>query len=159
MKDPWSIGPLEISRPAFLATVSSKDLISVRIDPELDLTVELDGVLGRASLDAGVLRFKHGRRETARVEGPDVRLSLLHEVIDGLDRPLSDDVAGVLLPKDLGVFDAAVEAEAALVSELLAVGRALVEAAERLVCRLYALPPELEDEVVAHAYQRAEESA
>jgi len=31
----------------------------------------------------------------------------------------------------------------------------VVEAAERLVCALYAVPPELTDEVVAHAVARA----
>jgi len=39
--------------------------------------------------------------------------------------------------------------------DLLEEGRVLVEAVERLVCRLYGLPVDLEDGVVAHAVRRA----
>jgi hypothetical protein len=41
------------------------------------------------------------------------------------------------------------------IGRLLDKGRDLVARAERLVCRLYGLPLELEEEVVAHAIERA----
>jgi len=41
------------------------------------------------------------------------------------------------------------------VAELLDEGRILVEAIELLVCRLYDVPPDLEEAVLAHAAARA----
>ncbi len=48
-----------------------------------------------------------------------------------------------------------VSARAAKVHGLMDDGRVLVEAAERIVCRLYGLSADLEDAVVDHAHRRA----
>jgi hypothetical protein len=62
---------------------------------------------------------------------------------------------GIELPRDIAAFKEEIVATATEVRQLLDAGRQLVEAAERLVCALYAVPKELEDEVVAHAVARA----
>lgn len=143
---------------AFVGVHPKSELVSVRIDPTLALVVETEGTLGRARLEQGALRFRHARKETARVEGPEPRLALLRELIERRDRPLTHELATILLPNDLDSFAALLDAEVAEVARLLAAGRTLVEVAERLVCRLYDLPPGLEDEVIAHAVARADAS-
>jgi hypothetical protein len=47
------------------------------------------------------------------------------------------------------------EGEMRAVQEQRDEGRVLVEAAERLVCRLYNVPPDLEEAVIEHAARRA----
>lgn len=84
---------------------------------------------------------------------------LLGELVGDDHRLTPDRLAAVEVPKDVGAFRDSVEAAEGEVAALLADGRVLVEAAERLVCALYAIPGELEDEVVAHAVARAEAAA
>lgn len=69
------------------------------------------------------------------------------------------DLLAAQVPRDVARFKADVESAQAAVASLLSQGRSLVEAAERLVCVLYAVPSELEDEVVAHAASRAKAAA
>lgn len=155
VKDPWSVGPIEASRPAYVADLKPAQTISVRLDPSLDLTIENEGALGRGTLVKGAIQFRHGRQDSARVAGPEPQLALLSELVAQLERPRTADLGTVLLPKDPDELAAHLDAETATVARLLDNGRTLVEACERLICRLHGLPPELEDEVVAHALTRA----
>jgi hypothetical protein len=68
---------------------------------------------------------------------------------------MPSDLLATEAPRDVDAFREGVEGAQAKVAGLLAEGRVLVEAAERLVCALYAVPRDLEDEVVAHAVARA----
>ncbi|MGH3093283.1 MAG: hypothetical protein ACRDOG_13285, partial [Gaiellaceae bacterium] len=150
VKDPWKDGPVEIDRAALVAELDSAETVSVRLDPELELVGSGAGRVRREG--PGLLVVKRGGKEIARVEGPPGRLDLLAEVLG--DRS-PDDLAGVLLPKDLAAFEGRVAERAKVVGGLLADGRRLVEDVERLVCALYEVPDELTDEVVAHAVRRA----
>ncbi|MEX2253616.1 MAG: hypothetical protein WD649_05635 [Thermoleophilaceae bacterium] len=68
---------------------------------------------------------------------------------------MTSDVEGVLIPSDLEAFAASTAKQTEDVLWLLECGRSLVESVERLVCRLYGVPAELEDDVVASAVARA----
>lgn len=68
---------------------------------------------------------------------------------------LPAELEAVRLPHDLAQLAAVAAQREDEVKEHLDAGRLLVETAERLVCRLYALPQELEDAVIAHATERA----
>jgi len=70
-------------------------------------------------------------------------------------RLLASELASVLVPRDLEALGRRRLEVAEEVEGLLASGRGLVETAERLVCRLYGLPPELEDRVIEHAVTRS----
>ncbi len=78
------------------------------------------------------------------MEGPAERLRLFDELVAGRS-PMPHELDALLLPRDLNAFDRRVEAKTHEVAELLDEGRALVEAVERLVCRLYALPVQPHD--------------
>jgi hypothetical protein len=93
---------------------------------------------------------------TATVTGPEDRLALLARVTKSKRSSLAVDLAHVVLPKDLSAFAATLADRAAAIDRLLEEGRQLVERAERFVCRLYDLPAELEDEVVASAVALAD---
>ncbi len=58
-------------------------------------------------------------------------------------------------PKDHDAFAGVARDRQTEIDALLATGPELVEVAERLVCRLYGIASDLEDEVVAHAVARA----
>jgi hypothetical protein len=127
---------------------------SVRLDPELALTVTTDGVLGRARLDGSALVFTHARKPTARVEGPAARLELLADLIDSA-RPMPEDLRTARMPANLDVFAAEVARRQHEIDALLDVGRQLVEAVEWLVCGLYGVPDALTALVVASAVTRS----
>jgi hypothetical protein len=91
---------------------------------------------------------------TATVTGPEDRLQLLASVTD-LRGSLAEDLARVLLPKDLPDFAAKLAERAGAIDRLLEDGRQLLERAQRLVGRLLRCP-ELEDDVVASAVARAD---
>ncbi|MGH3031053.1 MAG: hypothetical protein ACRDNE_09870 [Gaiellaceae bacterium] len=122
----------------------------MRLDPELEIVGSGAGRVHREG--PRVLVVKRGGKEIARVEGPTERIDLLSELLG--DRT-PDDLAGVLLPKDLPAFEQLAAERAKVVGDLLAEGRRLVEEVERLVCALYEVPGELADEVVVHAVRRA----
>jgi len=118
-----------------------------------------DGPLGRPTVHGDRLVFESRRRITVIVSGPPDRLALLARVVDSRERLMPGDLHSTLLPADLDAFDLRSEGRLAEIDRLLADGRDLVELAERLVCRLYGAPRELEDEVVARAVARAAASA
>lgn len=91
----------------------------------------------------------------AESRDPPERLRVLDELVAGPSL-MPHELAGLLLPRDLSAFDDHLEERTREVAELLDEGRALVEAVERLVCGLYALPADLEEAVLAHAAHRAE---
>jgi hypothetical protein len=155
VKDPWRTRRPSIDRGVAAQSLPGGELVSVRLDQALEVEVATDGPLGRAEIHGNVMRFTRARKETARVEGPAERLSVLDELVAGRSL-MPHDLAGLLLPRDLGAFDHHVEERMREVTELLDEGRALVEAVERLVCRLYAVPPDLEEAVLAHAATRAQ---
>jgi hypothetical protein len=152
VKDPWKDGPVKIDRAALLAELSDSELISLRLDPELELA-HGEFPFGRPHrLDRQTLVFEHSRAERARVAGDEARIDLLSELIAG---KAPDDLDSILLPRDLAAFYDLAEQRARLVGDLLAAGRRMVEQVERLVCALYELPDALTDEVIAHAVKRA----
>src|SRR5207302_3360510 len=90
-----------------------------------------------------------------RVTGRPDRLELLAQLVSGSTRLMPTEFERTLLPKDLRAFANRLDREAKESQELLDEGRALVEAVERLVCRLYGVPAELEEAVIEHAARRA----
>jgi type I restriction-modification system DNA methylase subunit len=154
VKDPWRTRLPSIDRRAAPQSLSAREVVSVRLDPSLDVEVATDGPLGRAEIEGSVMRFTRARKETSRVQGPADRLHVLDELVTGRSL-MPHELDGLILPRDLSAFDRHVEGKTHEVAELLDEGRALVEAVERLVCRLYALPPDLEEAVLAHAARRA----
>jgi hypothetical protein len=155
VKDPWSTEVVDPVADAFVAGLPKRQRASVRVDPELVVEISTDGGLGRAQMEEGALVFRYRRQKVARVVGPAEKLTLLAELCSDLDRPLPADLLKVEVPREVARFKEEVDAATAEVRRLLAEGRQMVEAAERLVCALYAVPKELEDEVVAHALARA----
>ena len=157
VKNPWSTLAPSLDEAALIAELPAAATVSARIDPALDLTIAGDGRLGRPDFDANTLHYRFGRRTTATVSGPEERLQLLARITAGMRGSLAEDLAHVLLPKDLPALAAAMEARATEIDRLLEEGRQLVERAERVVCRLYGLSPDVEDEVVASAIARADD--
>jgi hypothetical protein len=156
IKDPWSTLAPSLDESALIAELPSAATVSVRIDPALDLTTTGKGRLGRPELESGALRYRFSRAVTATVTGPEDRLELLARVTASRRSSLAEDLAHVVLPKDLPTFAATLAHRARAIDHLLEEGRQMVERAERLVCRLYEVPAELEDEVVASAVARAD---
>jgi hypothetical protein len=156
IKDPWSTLAPSLDEAALIAQIPSAATISVRIDPALDPAIAGAGRLGRPELQPDALRYRFGRAITATVTGPEDRLQLLARVTERMRSSLAEDLAHVVLPKDLPAFAATLADRAAAIDRLLEEGRQLVERAERIVCRLYGVPAELEDEVVASAVARAD---
>lgn len=133
------------------------DLISVRLDPELETDMsEVDGPLGKVTLTEAGLVFTRARKRTALVTGPQERLEVLERGVGAHGKLRGDDLLAILLPRDVSGFHARLAERATEAEDLLKVGRALVEAAERLVCRLYGVRRDLEDAVVEQAITRAE---
>jgi hypothetical protein len=155
VKDPWRTGPVTIDASAVVARLTAGDTVSVRLDPELSVELDADGPLGAPSREEGALVFRQRRRVSARVTGSVERLDLLEELLTDSRRLMSADLEATLLPKDLGAFADRLSRESTEAQELLDEGRTLVEAVERLVCRLYGLPPDLEEAVIEHAARRA----
>jgi len=155
LKDPWRTRRPPLDRRAATQCLPAGELVSTRLDPSLEVEVATDGPLGRTEIDGNLMRFTRARRETARVAGPAERLRVLDALVAGRSL-MPHELDGLLLPRDLGAFDRHAEERTREVAELLDEGRALVEAVERLVCRLYTLPPDLEEAVLAHAARRAE---
>ena len=155
IKDPWSREIVDPDPDGFVAGLPKKERASVRTDPDLKAELIGDGILGRAALEETALVFRFRRQVTARVEGPQEKLVLLAQLLLDSPRLTGGELRKVELPRDVGAFRAEIESTGAQVADLLAVGRVLVEATERLVCALYGIPVDLEDEVVAHAHARA----
>lgn len=86
--------------------------------------------------------------------GPHERLALLGSVATD-PKMLPEQLETLRLPVDLEAFETLVDARGGQIDQLLLEGRDLVERAERIVCRLYGVPDELTEEVVASAAQRA----
>ncbi len=159
VKDPWSTALVDPAPNAFVDALPKAKRVSVRVDPELDATVETDGTLGRPVYDHGLLTFTYRRKVVARVTGPAPKLMLLAELLADRQKLMPAALLATEVPRDVDSFKADVESAQAEIASLLSQGRSLVEAAERLVCALYAVPSELEDEVVAHAVSRADTAA
>jgi type I restriction-modification system DNA methylase subunit len=155
IKDPWRMAPVELDSAGLVGRLAAADTVSVRLDPELSVEFAADGPLGVASQEKGTLAFGRRRRISARVTGPPDRLELLAKLVAGSGRLMPAGLEGTLLPKDLGAFHSRLQREAQGIQELLDEGRALVEAVERLVCRLYGVSADLEEAVIEHAARRA----
>lgn len=154
VKDPWSTEAVDPVPDAFVAALPEKRRASVRVDPDLRHAIDTEGVLGRPDLDGDGLVFSYRRKPVATIEGPQEKLMLLAELIRS-PRMMPAELLATELPREMAEFRLLVEETSTEVAELLAAGRTLVEAAERLVCALYGISAELEDEVVAHAVARA----
>jgi hypothetical protein len=154
VKTPWRTHGVEVDRAAVLSELPASAARSVRLDPTLAVSITTDRVLGRAQSEEGALVFIHARRPTARVEGPQDRLALLAEVL-GKGRLMPDELLSVRMPASLGAFAEETARKQEEINELLAAGRQLVEAVERLVCALYNLPETLTELVVDSAVTRA----
>ena len=154
VKNPWRTHGVEVDRLAVLSELPASAVRSVRLDPELAVSITTDGMLGHAHLEDGVLTLAHARRPTARVKGPQDRLALLQDVLGG-GRLMPDDLLSARMPANLSAFASEVARLQDEIDELLADGRQLVEAVERLVCALYGLPEALTELVVESAVSRA----
>lgn len=156
IKDPWDSRRPAIDEAAVIAV--GGDTVSVRIDPGLRIDLQHEGPLGRPALEAGTLVLRRGRQVRARVSGDPERVDLLARVLGAaqVDRAALE---ATVLPRDLALHRAEVGAVTSRVDLLLDAGRALVEVVERAVCRLYAVPADLEEAVVAHAVERARRRA
>ena len=155
VKNPWRTRGVSVDQAAVLAGMPPAMLRTVRLDSELSVTVVTDGVLGRSSMKDGALVFTHARKVTAQVEGPPERLTLLMDLL-GSARLLALDLPAAMMPASLDVFAAEVVRCQNEIDGLLDVGRRLVEATERLVCKIYAVPDSLADQVVASAVTRSD---
>jgi hypothetical protein len=155
IKDPWSTEPVDPEVAEFVAALPKKKRASVRVDPELGCSIDTDGTLGNVMLDGDGLVFSYRRHPVARVDGPTEKLMLLAELLAERAKLQPADLLATEVPRDIEAFRAEVERAGEEVGRLLGDGRVLVEAAERLVCALYAIPRDLTDEVVAHAISRA----
>ena len=98
--------------------------------------------------------FSHARRNTARIEGPSDRLALLLDVVAG-GQLTPEDLLSVKLPVSVRKLDEHLERRQSEVDALLESGRKLVETIERLVCRIYGVPDDLTELVIASATSRA----
>jgi len=155
VKDPWSSETVDPTPAGFVAGLAKKNRISVRVDPELSATIETDGVLGTPNYEHSLLTFAHRRKVVAQVDGPVPKLMLLAELLADRQKLMPAELLATEVPRDIEEFKAEVDGAQEDMARLLAQGRILVEAAERLVCALYGVPTELADEVVAHAVARA----
>jgi len=155
IKDPWSAFPVAVSPAALVAQLPSSQSRSVRLlDEHLELAVADEDRRGRVVLDADRLTLRHGRRSVAHITGPHDLLRLLGAVL-GQEAVDAATLRATLLPVDLVAFSAFATDRQAHIAALLREGRMLVEAAERLVGKLYGASDALVNEVVAHAGDRS----
>lgn len=154
VKNPWRTHGVAVDIAAVVADMPAVEVRSVRLDPELALKIETDGVLGRAGLEDGALTFRHAFRITARIEGPTDRVALLADLL-GAARMMPEDLRSARVPVGLDAFAEEVTRRQDEIDDLLGIGRHLVEAVERIVCRLYGLTDQLADLVVESAVVRA----
>lgn len=159
IKDPWSTEKVDPVVAPFVAALPVKQRASVRVDPELEHSIDTDGVLGQCGFEEDSLVFRYRRQIAARVDGPEEKLMLLAALLEDTAKLMPADLIEAEVPRSIETFKALVEKAQAEIEGRLVEGRALVEAAERLVCALYAVPADLEDEVVAHAVARANASS
>ncbi|MGI8440560.1 MAG: HsdM family class I SAM-dependent methyltransferase [Thermoleophilaceae bacterium] len=155
VKDPWRTGPLSVDARRLVTSIASVETVSVRLDSSLRVEMGTDGTLGSFRWEGSDLVFRRSRQVTARVTGAPERLRQVEMAVGGNKRLLPDDLLRLPLPRDAEVFASTVAAREAEVHGLMDHGRLLVEAAERIVCRLYRVPPDLEDAVIDHAHRRA----
>jgi hypothetical protein len=158
IKDPWRGFPVAVSPAALVAELLSSQTRSVRLlDEHLELIVADEDARGRAVLHEDRLMLRQGRRSVAQVVGPHDLLRLLAAVL-GRKAVAVASLRTTLLPVDLGAFSAVATDRQARIAALLHEGRLLVEAAERLVGKLYGASDALVNEVVAHAVARSASS-
>jgi hypothetical protein len=153
VKNPWRTHDVKVDRAAVLAEMPPAEVRSVRLDHDLILSVMTDGVLGRPHMHDGALVFTHARKLTARVEGPHDRLIMLAELV-GSTRLMPEDLRICRMPLNLDAFAAEVARRQDKIDDLLDVGLGLVDAVERLVCKLYGVPDAITDLVVESAIAR-----
>jgi hypothetical protein len=159
VKDPWRDTTVALSVAALVAELPADQTRSVRLlDDRLTITTTAGDARGVAQLEGGRLVLRHSRRVTAEVTGPAPLLAILAAVI-GDRRITIEQLRATRLPADLPAFDAAVEARRNEIDALLREGSTLVEAAEWVVGRLYAVADAMTVEVVAHARERAARGA
>lgn len=155
VKDPWNTGPVIVDAAAMRDELAQSALVSVRLDGLLTLTGIEDGPVGRATQTASDrLSFVYRRKPTVAVAGDEQRVALLKEIL-GTRTMTRAELNAILLPKDAAAFVGRLVDRGHEITKLLVEGRDLVERAERLTCRLFGVPEELEDEVVARAISRA----
>ena len=154
VKNPWRTHGVDVEPAAVIAGLPDSVARSVRLDPELTVTVSSDGVLGQSRLEDNALVFTYARTTTARVEGPHDRLALLKETL-GSGRLLPEDLRSMRLPANLDAFEQEMGRRQKEIDQLLGDGRRLVELVERLVCALYHVPDELTELVVETAVVRS----
>ena len=155
VKDPWDTGPRHAGPLPSRSSCQPARTISSDRPRAPGHEVDLDGALGRPRLNGGALEFVLQAAGDSAGGGPAPDSTSSCEILGGIRRILPDDLLRVRLPRDLDGVRASITAEAARRRDSSRSGRTLVEAAERLVCGMFDVPSDLEDEVVAHAVQRA----
>lgn len=153
IKSPWRTHGVAVDAAAVAAAMPAAQTTSVRLDPALTIAVVSDGALGRPKLQGTRLTFRHARSLTATVDGPPERLAIIAGAADPAS--LAKELAGIVLPKDLGALEASIADARRDLEALLHRGRTLVECVERLVCALYGVDARLTEHVVASAVARA----
>jgi hypothetical protein len=154
VKNPWRTHGVFVDPATLVSELAPAEVRSVRLDAALHIEITIDGALGRPEIDGDALVFRRARRITARVEGPAERLEFLKQAVGG-SRLAPDRLLSTLVPVDLVAYDTRVQTRQDEIDDLLERGRILVEAAERLVCRLYGVPDDLTEMVIESAVARA----
>jgi hypothetical protein len=152
VKDPWRTGPVALDEAALVAELPPAETISVRLASQIELTLSEPGRARVSRTQPNELELRRGRARAGSLRGEPQWLDLLEQVLDG---QADERIGETLLPKDLGRFRDLAHSRRVLVDDLLNEGRRLVEEVERLVCAIYEVPPDLTDDVVAHAVTRA----
>ncbi len=154
VKDPWRDVPVSLDLAGVIAGMPASSVRSVRIDPELRLELETTAPFRFGSLEGDRLALMANRRAVGVLCGPHARLAFLAQLLEGV-RMTRDELLATLVPRDLQALEREVVLLHRDIHRLIADGRALVEAIERLVCKLYGVPEALTDEIVEHAVHRA----
>jgi N-6 DNA Methylase/Eco57I restriction-modification methylase len=151
-KDPWRVEPFSPNERAIAAELPIEQTVSVRLDSALEKDITRPSRARVTRSADGALVLRRGRTAVGEIRGESARIDLLQHI---LGSEVDETVLERVLPKDISRFRELVDKRRRLVKGLLQEGRRLVEDIERLVCAIYEVPPDLADEVVAHAVRRA----
>lgn len=159
VRDPWRTTGVDVHMAGILAMLPETAWRSARIDPRVTIECVTDGKIGigavEETVDGPELVFRHSRRVTCRVRADRALLDVLATQVAGRRAESVHDIEQLRVPTDLGAFRTHSDAVEQDVRRLLQDGATIVEAIERIVCRLYGVDESLERAVIEHAKARA----